>query len=390
MASILIKTNNNFFDKYKIESKSELSNEFYQNLLKKYHHGGRIIKCGCNPKKEIWMSVVSPSSGKSFLRKFPRIKELHEDDCIFNSATSEFYDDETQTYSLALFKEPQKSDKEKNSSSDSRYTMAKTTTFNSFCIDWISGANAYAFSSVNVKNNRYAANYNFGKFIYALNKSDIKVSKVGSIANIEELKGVFLFKGITFDDLSQYSQKDDLDTVINVSFYDNNKFILKSTIRRLNIATKRLRIFNNFVRPPYFVIASVVNGLAARLFVYPIFFDTKEKNIAFVESENERSMAKKLFDENKVFFKPISNEHSRLNNKKFPYFHSRYRPDFFVFDNNNITIIELSGFDAQGYLEQLEDKEKDYHQIVKFNKNKEIVFSYKRINAETGSIELSF
>ena len=165
---------------------------------------------------------------------------------------------------------------------------------------------------------------------------------------------------------------------------------MKSTIKRVKIAIKRLKIFNNFIQPPYFVIASVSKGLAVRLFVYPIFFNVEKGQIAFIESENEREMTRKLFAANRTFFKPISDEHNRLNKKKFPYFHSQYRPDFFVFNVDNILAIELSGFDTQEYMDQLKDKEKDYRQIVNFNQNKEITFSYKRVNALTNKVEVTF
>ena len=41
-------------------------------------------------------------------------------------------------------------------------------------------------------------------------------------------------------------------------------------------------------------------------------------------------------------------------------------------------------------MDQLKDKEKDYRQIVNFNQNKEITFSYKRVNALTNKVEVTF
>lgn len=387
MASILIKGTDGSFCKYEFESRSELSSIFYQSLLSKYHLAGRVIKCGCNPKKELWMSVVS--RGGLFLRTFPKITQTHEDECIFNNTASEFYDEETQTYSLSLFKEPTKSEADENSSNAMKRIMAKATTFNSFCIDWISSANAFAFNIANKKNDRYIQNYTYKNFRYGLDKSDIKISKIGSIENIKDRSDFSLFKGITFDDLTKYDDNDDDKSIAEIHFQDSED-IIKSTIKRVKIAIKRLKIFNNFIQPPYFVIASVSKGLAVRLFVYPVFFNVEKEQIAFIESENERDMARKLFDANRIFFKSVSDEHNRLNKKKFPYFRSQYRPDFFVFSEDNILVVELSGFDTQEYIDQLKDKEKDYRQIVNFNQNKEITFSYKRVNALTNQVEVAF
>lgn len=387
MASILIKGTDGSFCKYELESRSELSSIFYQSLLSKYHLAGRVIKCGCNPKKELWLSVVS--RGGFFLRTFPKITQTHEDECIFSNTASEFYDEETQTYSLSLFKEPTKSEADENSSNAMKRIMAKATTFNSFCIDWISSANVFAFNIANKKNDRYIQNYTYKNFRYGLDKSDIKISKIGSIENIKDRSDFFLFKGITFDDLTKYDDNDDDKSIAEIHFQDS-KDIIKSTIKRVKIAIKRLKIFNNFIRPPYFVIASVSKDLAVRLFVYPVFFSAEKEQIAFIESENERDMARKLFAANRTFFKSVSDEHNRLSKKKFPYFRSQYRPDFFVFDESNILVVELSGFGTQEYIDQLKDKEKDYRQIVNFNQNKEITFSYKRVNALTNQVEVAF
>uniref|UniRef100_UPI00112FA095 hypothetical protein n=1 Tax=Campylobacter concisus TaxID=199 RepID=UPI00112FA095 len=348
MASILIKGSDGSFCKYEFESRSELSSIFYQSLLSKYHLAGRVIKCGCNPKKELWMSVVS--RGGLFLRTFPKITQTHEDECIFSNTASELYDEETQTYSLSLFKEPTKSEADENSSNAMKRIMAKATTFNSFCIDWISSANAFAFNIANKGNDRYIPNYTYENFRYGLNKSDIKISKIGSIENIKDRSDFFLFKGITFDDLTKYDDSDDDKSIAEIHFQDS-KYIIKSTVKRVKIAIKRLKIFNNFIQPPYFVIASVSRNLAVRLFVCPVFFSAEKEQIAFIESENERDMARKLFAANRTFFKSVSDEHNRLSKKKFPYFRSQYRPDFFVFGESNILVVELSGFDTQEYID---------------------------------------
>lgn len=387
MASILIKGTDGSFCKYELESRSELSSIFYQSLLSKYHLAGRVIKCGCNPKKELWLSVVS--RGGFFLRTFPKITQTHEDECIFSNTASDLYNEETQTYSLSLFKEPTKSEADENSSNAMKRIMAKATTFNSFCIDWISSANVFAFNIANKKNDRYIQNYTYKNFRYGLDKSDIKISKIGSIENIKDRSDFFLFKGITFDDLTKYDDNDDDKSIAEIHFQDSED-IIKSTIKRVKIAIKRLKIFNNFIQPPYFVIASVSKDLAVRLFVYPVFFSVEKEQIAFIESENERDMARRLFAANRTFFKSVSDEHNRLNKKKFPYFRSQYRPDFFVFGEGNILVVELSGFDTQEYIDQLKDKEKDYRQIVNFNQTKEITFSYKRVNALTNQVEVAF
>ena len=125
MASILVKNQNGDFSKYELESRSELSSVFYQSLLSEHHLAGRVIKCGCSPKKELWLSVVS--RGGFFLRTFPKITQAHEDDCIFSNNASEFYDEETQTYSLSIFKEPTKSEADENSSNAMKRIMAKAT-----------------------------------------------------------------------------------------------------------------------------------------------------------------------------------------------------------------------------------------------------------------------
>lgn len=239
MASILIKGTDGSFCKYELESRSELSSIFYQSLLSKYHLAGRVIKCGCNPKKELWLSVVS--RGGFFLRTFPKITQTHEDECIFSNTASEFYDEETQTYSLSLFKEPTKSEADENSSNAMKRIMAKATTFNSFCIDWISSANVFAFNIANKKNDRYIQNYTYKNFRYGLDKSDIKISKIGSIENIKDRSDFFLFKGITFDDLTKYDNNDDDKSIAEIHFKDS-KDIIKSTIKRVKIAIKRLKI----------------------------------------------------------------------------------------------------------------------------------------------------
>lgn len=388
MATLKIKNNSGFFNSFDLSSRTELSNEEFQSLLAKFHKADRTIKCGCYPQKDIWLSVCK-FNGKEqyYLRSYPKVPN-HADDCIFNNNANELFDDENMAYSIKIFKEPKRTN-EKTTESLEKFLVQnnyRTYTYNAFCNDIISRANAMAMNIANKKNDRFSENFNYRNFAYAVRESDIKIKNVGVFKDLANHSDIYPFCGITYDDLPNLISGD--DKLININVF-NSKFELKTTRKRLSIAVKSLKIFRNYIKPPYFIIAMIENRVAIRLFVAPIYFNMR--NIVFIESEFEMDFAKELLDNGKVFFKPFSNEVLNLNRSKFPKFWVEYRPDFFVFNENNIEIIELCGFkNDEYYMRELRDKENRYKQLIFWYKkqNTNITFSYKRISKNGIEMEI--
>ena len=375
--TILIKTNDQTFKLYSLKGKSTLKNDFFQNKLRWLHKQERSIKCGCKPENDLWLAVVK-NNDTYYLRTYPKITEEHNEECIFHNIANKFYDDDKEMYSLSIFQEVELSDKQKNSVSDHDIAIenSKNYTFNSFCQEWLSKANSYALNSANIQNEFFTENFTYEDFIHKFWKIDLNVSKIGNIRRISEVKGSYIKAGITYTDIPNLISGEDLDKVLSFDNFGKDKPI-QVRQRRLNIASKKLKIFSNYIKPPYFFIAVLHYGIAVRLFLYPVYFD--EEKICFVESEFERQYAKQLFDQKIAFLKPISDEYHQLNKAKAPYFDSAYRPDFFEFVKDQINIVELSGFGSKEYLNRLSDKKNDYIRIVEASKNNRIKFSYKEI-----------
>ena len=375
--SILIKSADDTFRTYSLKSKSTLKNDFFQNKLKWLHRQDRAIKCGCRPDSDLWLAVVKREGESYFLRTYPKIVDEHSAECIFNNVASKLYDDNKEAYSLSIFQEVKEGLGEQGRlEQESILENATNGTFYSFCQEWISNANSYAFNSVNMQNEYFTDNYTYKDFISKLNKIEISVSKIGSVKNIGNIKGNFLKYGITYTDIPSMIDHTDLDKTLEIAHFGKEKGF-QVTQKRLNIAAKKLQIFSNYIKPPYFFIAVLYYGVAVRLFLYPVYFD--EERICFIESEFERRHAKELYDRNIAFLKPISDEYHQLNKNKAPYFDSAYRPDFFEFFGNEIDIVELSGFGSVGYLNRLADKRNDYLRIEEASKNADIKFKYKEI-----------
>lgn len=371
---------------YPIEGKAELQNDFWQEILKKNYKEQRQIKCGCKADKDLWLAVSFLKKTKSYyLSTYPKLPHTHKTDCIFSNNKKELYDPEAG-FNFKIFKDPEKlnyqddiadeEDEQKTDDFVDFYNRQKT--YYDFCNEWIKQANAFAFNSVNKDFDRFKKNYTYEEFMKRFIATKIKINglengwfdigkndgyyvKFGVITCdlIEEADKNFFYKeGVKFNTITPFEQKD-----------------FKVPNKRLNIALKKVKIFNNYIKPPYFFISILFYGVAIRLFLYPILFD--KKNIVFVESNKEREYAQKLLDNNNVFIKPIGSEFLTLSRKKMPFLNTPYRPDFIVFGQNsdNIYIIEVSGDMGEDYEKLLTDKEKNYRENILRDKR----MKYKRV-----------
>lgn len=389
MSSILIfQPHNNTFKRYYITSKEELKSAFFQNIFDKIRYKreetkeSRVVKCGCINDKNIWLSPTK--KGNFLYLKTFRNSPNHNEECIFYDKNREFYE-EDKGYNLKIFEEtkPKKYNEKLNEYGETLTETSKRVTFYSFCIDWIKKANIFSFNLVNKDSNFYLQNYNYKTFISCFKKVDLHIrDKENTISydNLSDL-GIYCSFGIINNIDYNFS---DFDKEKIVEIVNNKDKTIKVTQRRLFIAMKNIKNYSNYKQPPYFYIA-IINkyGVAVRLYLMPILY--QNDYITFVESNFERKYAQMLLDNKKVFLKPLADEYSYLKRSKAPDIDNftGHRPDFFIFDKNKISIIEVCGYkNDKNYMQELQEKEQEYSDIISHYKNNNIIFDYKRVNGD--------
>lgn len=377
---ILIKMKNlnkedEFYEEWKtiyLSSRAELQNDYIQQQLKLRNKHQRTIRCGCNLNEHLYLSSNKNSNDLYFLKRYPNQKE-HKVECMFYSEVKEYIDHEDGNiiYKPTIFEEPniRVNDGKNRPACESdiqRYT------YYSYCQDLIASSCSFAFRHKN-KNQDYKNLKNFGykDFLFNLNIAikNVQIKGVGSLHELCSSKdnGLRYSYGIINEDIREYLKKAnslDDNAILSISL-DNGK-ILKTTKKRIEIASKRLKIYNNYIEPQYFFIAVSNYGVAVRLYLYPVYYD--EENICFVESNYERKYAKYLYEQNITFIKPINNLEFQYipSNKICPNkskFKLNNRPDFIEFKDGRVKIVEVSGYDDRNYLLQMVDKEIDYKKI---------------------------
>jgi hypothetical protein len=368
---------------YSFNSKNDLQSNSMQNVLKNCHKVINNIECQCDTSKKIYL-IVRKVNNKYYLIRHSKTHE-HSNDCIFNSLNQEFIDDNNNEvkYNSAIFDEVKGDNKSVVGSNTKEH--AKNYTFNMFSQELISNANKGSFLS-SLKNHDYKdlENYNFQTFCknYLAYLYNSKISKT----SFKEFffKGEFRYEfGIVKDDIfgkinsADVNDEDIIEINLNyISLNDNKRFALKSKVsrikfKRLRILKKLVQNFNNTTSVPYFYNAVYKNGVIVRMYIKPVYFN--EEYICFVDSGYERNYAEYLY-ENKIFFlKPISNDEletiysSKLGidfySKSFKLPHIVYTSDFILFKNNEINIIEVSGYNDNAYKAHLTKKE-DYYQLL--------------------------
>lgn len=357
MTKILLKDlKGDFFRTYYVKTTSEFANENWQKELELRHKQQRNIKCGC----DIWLSVVLKDD-RYFLRTYPNQPLTHKDECLFQNNTDENSDG---TFSMGIFSERKFNDEEKTNQDYIKNEEHKThNTFYDFCINLLKNAQAFAFNSANKDLDNFQHNLTLDNFLSKIYASKIQTKTAPSVSILMSQlkdKNIYFSYGINYQTVND--------------FFDTNKFKLDIKGKEIEVvfennkieyAIKRLKIFDNYIKPPYFYFATTSYGKIIRLFLYPV--DLTNNIITFIESEKERTIISDFVNKNRVFIKPISDEFNQLGKKNNrPFFPLSYRPDLFLFGNNSCMIIEISGKMGKAYDELLEEKEKYYKQLKHF------------------------
>lgn len=353
-------TDNDNFKTYSIKSTSELSNEWWQHELKKRHKQQRSIKCQC----DVWLSIVNQNN-KYFLRSYPKSPKTHRDECLFQNNGDYEADG---SFNMRIFAE-RKFDENTNNEQEFNKSDCKThNTFYDFCVGVLKNAQAFAFNSQNKGLEVFSNNLTPSKMLSIINITQTNVTQAPSVdILISKLKDkqIYFSYGITEQTIDDFYNSNTFEINIKGKII---KLIFEN--KKIEYVTKRLKIFDNFIKPPYFYFLTSSYGKVVRLFLYPV--SIYNNVITFVESEKERIVAKKFIDNNYVFFKPISDEFVQLASKpNRPYLKPLYRPDFFVYNKNSCTIVEVSGKMGEDYEKLLLEKEKYYKSFKDFQ--------YKRI-----------
>lgn len=357
MTKIMVKElNNENFRNYFVKSKSEFANEIWQKILEQRHRQQRTIKCDCN----IWLSVVL-NDERYFLRTYPNQPLTHKDECLFQNNATENNDD---TFSMEIFSERKFSDEEKTRQDYVKSEEYKThNTFYNFCIEVLKNAQAFAFNSANKNLDTFQNNLELSNFKNKIYHTEIKTKKAQTIKElVTQLKerNIYFSYGINYQTVDDFFNTNKFKIKIN----DEEKDIIFEN-HKIEYAIKRLQIFKNYIKPPYFYFLTTSYGKVVRLFLYPI--DLTNNIITFIESEKERTTISNFVKQNKIFIKPISDEFNQLARKKNrPFFPLAYRPDMFIFDDVTCTIVEISGKMGEDYDELLEEKEKCYKELKNF------------------------
>lgn len=370
---------NIYFDSYE----ELVSSAYIQYNLKIRHYKLRTIKCGCKPNENLYMSVVENKKEKIYyLKRYDTSKE-HDINCLFYSEVGEYidYSGKEIKYTTKIFEEPKQLNNSNKNEIRTTETNIQNLTYYAYCNNLISSSCSYAFHIKN-KNSEELKNFNYEDFINSLNKQ-IRINNISNVGSLYDFcnknNGYRYDYGIIDKTLELTDIEDLKDSDIIEIVLDNKS--LKTTKKRLEIAIKKLKIFNNLISPSYFYFAIKFYGISIRLYLSPIYFDGK--NICFIESNFERNYAKYLYEKNIVFIKPLNNlEFNFIQREKLPgeKFRLNSRPDFITISKNEVSIIEVSGYKNKEYIEQLEDKENNYKKICEEYK----YVRYIRVDGVTG------
>lgn len=374
-----------------IENKGSLKNKYSQDILADNHsipNNSRTIRCGCNDFKDALYLSNKKIANKYYLALYPKSKE-HSFDCPFNTLISSLIEDSNgeTAYSISIFDEVI-NELEKKQYSSSDFERAKANTFNSLYRIAINNATEKLFNIL--KDDKFFFKKQSFKIFCDLYEKELKSTNIKGGVSFFDLnkviQGFYYSYGIidneiNFDAIEKLKDEDDVDISFRRVYYsvekkrhllaDSKKYSI--TKKKLLTSLKGLKIFNHYIKPPYFYNATMIYGKITRLHLYPVFFDSKQDVITFIESDYERNYAKKLFNQNTLFFKPITELNSELLDNKIS--DVRYRPDFIEVDKNKIKIIEVSGFDnLEEYQNLMRDKIENYESL----QNNDISFEVVR------------
>jgi len=382
-----LKDNNEFmkFLRNRHVSKKESYRQYVKNNPEKCqdYWGKDNVKCSC--KKHNVNFDIRQHKEKYLLARAKNTE--HSIDCPFYKERDDYIKivDGEEKYTTKIFEEP-KTTKSTRRPRASESDIERNTYYN-YCQNMISSANSFAFNALNKPFSKEdfipVRLSSFCKYF----KTTVLNTKISSFSNIknycDSAKGVNYTYGFIEESLHDiYNDNNNLsdDDLITINYLKSeekdNQHIFDSkdfevSKKRLEISLRRIKIYDNYIRPPYAFFAVKEWKRAIRLYLYPVHLDIEKNELCFVESDYERKYAKKLFLNNTAFLKPISNtEFARIKKEKIvddvdkdkkPFL--RYRADFIEFNNNKICLTEVSGFDNKDYISLLTEKEKEYQRL---------------------------
>jgi len=369
---------------YSIKTKNNLQSDSMQRILDKHHKVHHSIRCKCDMTKELYLSVKQ--FGKKFaLARYPK-SEPHQSYCLYFSEKDKYVDvdEKGTTYKSKIFDEPEDGTSSKSTAKRDTDEEARRYTFYNFCDDLIADACTYAFNKKNA-NSSELRNFNFNDFCWTYSKimKQANVARYGNVIEFCKKNNDFNFEyGVITNDFissldpSTQKDKDIVNVKLNPIRYENTNGtqwktdLTKSAnigFKRLRIASKLVKIFDNYINPPYFYTAIYKKGIIVRFHIVPIHFDMT--NITFVESNYERNYAKSLYEDGIVFIKPLSNNElysikaSNISSECVKPPHIIYHPDFLELVDNKLLITEVSGFKNKAYVDLLEKKMRYYDKL---------------------------
>lgn len=382
-----------------------LSSSFIQDKLKTHNKKLYTIKCLCNTKHDIYLNSRTLKNDKYSISTNPKQAALHNEECPLFNESNNLIDEEDNLYRTKIFDEvilTSTNSKKEEIEKAAKENSNRRSTFKNLCMDLLVNSYSYVFNKANYDRDRTnfinpTIQEFFSTFYRVLkNKTILKKGK-NEFSIIDYTKEAALrFKyGVCTLNLKQLLEEhkehnENFIIEIEMTCLTNNNEeyiqVIRVKNKILREAFKRVQIFDNYITGEYFLI-SVLDRYnnASRIFIYPMYANFLNGNFCFVESNLERVYAMSLFEENKTFIKPISNdEFMKIKKEKIildsdskkPYLINR--PDFIEFDNSTIQITEVLGFqEDKDYMLHIEKKREEYEKlssIYNFIKYKEVRF----------------
>jgi len=389
--------------------------EFIQRHLEKYRSSDngnfQRIVCLCDRENELYLSSKKQGKGAYFLSVFPHTADKHKEDCLFHTKSNEELCSTDGIYKKQIFEEVEFIDKWKDINEQEKKNEEKNSerkkTFNRFCRDLITQSSSFAFNMAN-KNAKsrsdlvYPSMESFLNAFFANIGSGTKLL-AHSLYDSLPPEHYFIF-GIIEEDIFNQVEKTESESDTNKTENGSKKINVLKFKRdfidsEVNGVTKKIfngysyikesywvskKIFNNTrslvtnysnaIKPPYFFmgINKVFNqdikdkrySKLIRFYVHPVC-NMDYLKMCFVDSEYERKYAKRLFESDVAFIKPISNNcfykvKGDFVNYQIGKFEQRahliYRPDFIEFSEDDIKIVEVSGYNDENYQALLDRK----------------------------------
>lgn len=373
------------------KTKFELKNNaFFQNILKEYYitykKEGARLECLCNS-----VDMSCKSTSYYFLANLPNNSYRHNQNCIYYEHLENLTDSEDKYKSL-IFKEPvlvdfSKADKKEIENFNKKESHRKNT-YNNFCSDMISESMSKSFNLKNyqIENRSNLIYPTYKDFLNTFNGLIYKNEFLpnGSIRKSLDDYYTFCYGVIDYDFITQLrvKQKDYelLLPIVKKQFDKDKQFVGYDTITincKINLhtliaASELVKNFNNYISAPYFFMAVYKQNKdykkIVRFFLHPVYFDNKY--IVFVDSGYERKYAQELIKKQIPFIKPILSSCFNKVNSKFVNYQKQdlkpkraflqFLPDFIEFKENEINIVEVSGYENIEYKNHLERKTKHY------------------------------